>query len=372
MLLSKPAAFYIYTHEHRHQKMDIFLKSLISIQLVCSSGLFVVKISWKSQTDCLIQPKMKPLHKLFDLNKPLLGSKPLLVCYQWTCKCPEWMTDLLSSVYNLSSVPLFIHVFLWRTWRAVEDRNLSLHTVNIPWKRVQQLPNTLELEISKRQTDEVHFHSASALLLYVSFTRYQSNEKQLLKKKQPPQPKKKKERKMTNKEQNTTGFFGSVSSFHSHHRTSAFTTLIPNTTTEQYDQILLIKRPKPPLLETRQTHRHHLICLESKGHAWSRRVTLWAWELQLWEGKWEERDPPALITEAFLFSELVRDKAVMHKATLPETTMDRWILKGPVGRTLEPLCVFTTGKPVRGGSGLKPEDAAEEWAEQSLILDSYL
>lgn len=59
------------------------------------------------------------------------------------------MTDLLSSVYNLSTVALFIHVVLWKTWRAVEERNLSLHTVNIMWKKVQQLPNILELEISK-------------------------------------------------------------------------------------------------------------------------------------------------------------------------------------------------------------------------------
>lgn len=56
----------------------------------------------------------------------------------------------------------------------------------------------------------------------------------------------------------------------------------------------------------------------------------------------------------------------MHAAALPETTTDRGVLKGPVGRTHECLmCVY-------GGSGLKPEGSAEEQAEQSLVLDSYL
>lgn len=113
--------------------------------------------------------------------------------------------------------------------------------------------------------------------------------------------------KITSIKQNTTSFHGIVSSFSlvcSHHWTQAFTSLIPNTTAEQQDQILLIKkkkRPKPPppgYSTNTQTWPH--LCWESKGAAWCRRLTLWASEMQLWEGKEEERDPPDLITQACL------------------------------------------------------------------------
>lgn len=66
----------------------------------------------------------------------------------------------------------------------------------------------------------------------------------------------------------------------SRHKRWAFTTLIPDTTAEQQEQILLIERPKPPLLDTTQMDRNHLICLESKGN-WHRRLTLFASEMQL-------------------------------------------------------------------------------------------
>lgn len=95
-------------------------------------------------TDCLSNiAKNEKQTQTFQSESTPLQFQTLLVCSQWTCKCPEWMTDLFSSVYNLSTVPLFIHVFLWKAWRAVEHCNLSLHTVNIMWKRVQQLPNIL-------------------------------------------------------------------------------------------------------------------------------------------------------------------------------------------------------------------------------------